>query len=451
MKIYFLIFFLIIQSIVYSQVLPKGDRTMAWQIDVAANNNYDSAFTYTLNACMESTHLAIEWSSLDSNNGQFNTAFTNNYLTAANSYYPANAIAVELQLATINTVSKSVPKDLLNLNFDHPLVISRFKQSLDTLFSRIPNLELSTLNIGNEHDIYFGSDTLQYLQYKTFLDAVIPYAKGIYFNLHQKDLKIGSTLTLNSLTHPYWSIWCKKINENCDIISVTYYPLNSDFTMKNPSVVFSDFSNLVSNYPDTFKPIYFAECGYSSSSVCNSSEALQAQFYSNVFSAWDIHYSNIKYISMFKLTDWSISDANKYAAIYGFPNDTIFKEYLRTLGVRNYPGNGSNKLAFDRIQCELFLRNWCGSSSCKPVSVNNFIQEKKEYRIYPNPVKDILHLNVEMTAEVIIYDINFRPLIKNNLNSINNQINTSNLSSGVYFLIVKDKISTTVLKFVKSN
>ena len=26
--------------------LPKGDRILAWQVDLAENNNYDSAFVY---------------------------------------------------------------------------------------------------------------------------------------------------------------------------------------------------------------------------------------------------------------------------------------------------------------------------------------------------------------------------------------------------------------------
>lgn len=54
----------------YCQV-PKGDRTLAWQIDMAENNNYDSAFAYGYKACMESVHLFFKWTDVEPDTAVF--------------------------------------------------------------------------------------------------------------------------------------------------------------------------------------------------------------------------------------------------------------------------------------------------------------------------------------------------------------------------------------------
>lgn len=213
---------------------PKGERTLAWQIDMTENYNYDSAFTYGNDACMESVHLFFKWTDVESDTSIFNTSFIHNFLDIVNIYYPAWDVKVELQIAPTNTGVKEVPSELMNLPFDEPLVINRFKILLDTVFAHIPNVTLAALNIGNESDINFGTDAAQYNAYKVFLDSVSNYAKALYFNLHSTNLNTGTTFTHHGLTHSSTASLCKSVNNGLDIVTVTYYPLNSDFTMKPP-------------------------------------------------------------------------------------------------------------------------------------------------------------------------------------------------------------------------
>ena len=147
-------------------------------------------------------------------------------------------IPLNLNLQTINTVTREVPADLETVTWDDPLMISRFKAMLDYLFAQIPDLQISELAIGNE-----------------------------------------------------------------DYLSVTYYPLQSDFTVRDPSEVGGDFDLLVALYPG--KPIAFQECGYPSAAACNSSEQKQSDFVRAVFAAWDRHATRINHISFFLLSDWS--------------------------------------------------------------------------------------------------------------------------------------------------
>ena len=420
----------LIANNIFSQ-LPKGDRILAWQVDMTENQNYDSAYTYALDGCMESVHVFFPWSAIEPSNGNFSQSYISNVLDITNIYHPAFNIKAELQIAPVNTVAKETPSDLINTSFDDPIMIDRFKILLDTLFAHIPDIELNALNIGNESDVYFGTDELKYSQYKTFLNAVIPYAKQLYFDLHSTELKVGTTLTLDGLTSESQATLCQTLNENLDVTSVTYYPLNSDFTMESPSVVMDDFSDLVNIYSVIEQPIYFVECGYSSSTICESSEELQSQFYQNVFTAWDEFYDNIKLLTIFKSTDWSQSEVDDFAIYYGI-SDIVFLEYLRTLGVRSWEGNGENKMAFESILCELESREWC-EASC----ITDDIMEHDpiyEINIYPNPSSDFIALNTKQKIKSIaVY--NYSGVLIMTYNE--NEILINNLATGLYYLNVE--------------
>ena len=428
--------FFIFSVLILNAQLPKGDRILAYQIDMAENNNYDSAFAYAYDACMESVHLFYTWSSIEPNLNNFDTSFMDNTLSVMNLYYPAYNMKVELNIAPINTGTLEVPTDLQSVNFDSQQMIDRFKILLDTLFSRIPNVELTALNIGNESDCYMGTNAIKYAEYKTFLDSIIPYAKQLYFNLHGTNLKVGTTFTFSGLTDSSTSTLCQSVNISTDIVAVTYYPLNNDFTMKNPSVVITDFGNLISIYSDTTKAIYFVECGYASSSYCNSSDTLQAVFFQNIFTAWDTYYDNIKYITIFKTTDWSQITVDELAVYYGLPNDTIFKEYLRTLGVRTYPNNGTNKFAYETILCELQYRNFC-TTNCILTEIENF-SNQNIITIYPNPTTGMITIDLEKEKIKTIYIYNTLGTQMQQLSNTNT-IDITELSKGIYFLKIETK------------
>ncbi len=415
---------------IFGQV-AKGDRILAWQVDMAENVNYDSAFAYAQAGCMESIHLTFAWNHIEPNAGNFDMNYINNTLDVANIYYPATGTMVELQIPTMNTNVKVTPTDLISTNFDDLTMINRFKILLDTLFTHIPNVELTALNIGNESDIYMGIDGLQYTQYKVFLDSVVPYAKQLYFNLHGTNLKVGTTFTFDGLTAAATSSLCQSVNNGLDIVSTTYYPLNSDFTMEPPTVVSNDFGDLVNVYPNPLQPIYFVECGYASSDSCNSSNALQADFFENVFIAWDTYYDNIKYLTIFKSTDWSQQTVDDLGQFYGI-SDNIFLEYLRTLGVRTWDNNGTDKPAYHTILCELNVRNWC-AVDCNSLNITPTLKNQN-LSVYPNPTNGILHIDTDQQVTTINVYNNTGKLI---LVSSKQLIEIDHLENGIYFLSIQ--------------
>lgn len=410
---------------------PKGTRTLAWQVDLPESQFYDSSFKYANNACMEVVHLFYPWKSIEPTNGSFDQSFMAQNLDVANLYYPITGTAVELQLAPINAHVKEVPSDLASVSFNNTQMINRYKALLDTLFDHIPNVTLAALNIGNESAANLQGNATFYMQYKAFLDSVVPYAKQKYFALHKKVLKVGTTLTFHALTDTATAALCKNLNMNLDHVAVTYYPLNSDFTMQDPSVVLGDFGKLVLQYPSM--PIYFAECGFSSSTFCNSSEEKQALFYQNIFSAWDSFSNQISTITVFKSNDWSKHEVNGLAAFYGI-NDTIFKEYLRTLGVRNWEGSGSNKLAYDRILCELDNRDWCSSAKCQLSDIAIPGIEPSKLQVYPNPSAGHFYLSGDdHRQEIRVFNLMGQILMQQ---TYSNSIDLSNMKNGLYLIYV---------------
>ena len=201
--------------------------------------------------------------------------------------------------------------------------------------------------------------------------------------------------------------------------------------MAAPSIVEEDFDALVAEYPSAEQPIYFAECGYASSSTCNSSDELQAQFYKNVFTSWDKHIANIKYLTIFKSTDWSEEAVEAFGVYYGI-DDPIFLEYLRTLGVRTWEGDGTHKLAYAFILCELEARDWC-SAECNLTNLKK-AESKKNIAIYPNPVINMMAAEANHPIKKLTLFNTAGQMVRQ---SNTTTINLSTLKKGVYILEVQ--------------
>jgi hypothetical protein len=423
-------YFLLFISIQFNAQVAQGDRVLGWQVDMAENNDYDSAFAFAADACMESIHMFITWADIEPEALDYSESFMASTLDVANIYYSWNDIKVELQVAPINTVAKEVPVDLADTPFDSPVMISRFNAMIDTMFNHIPDLELTALNIGNESDIYLGADENAYSEFKVFLDAVTEHAKARYLELHGTELSVGTTMTFDGLTDPETQGLCSDLNEGRDVIAVTYYPLNPDFTMESPAVIDADFDQLVSIYDDPGTPIYFCECGYSSSELCNSSESLQAEFYQAVFESWDEHFDHIKYLTIFKTTDWSQEDVEWFSVYYGI-DDPIFLEYLRALGVRTFPGNGENKEAYETILCELEARDWC-DTECSSTNIESPLLTS--VLLYPNPADQLISVRSLEKVEVLtLLDIQGHMIRQ----SSNSTLSLSDLPAAIYIVRVK--------------
>jgi hypothetical protein len=284
------------------------------------------------------------WKSLEPSPGVYDGSL----LTIVNAYYPPKGLKNSITIATINTNVVEVPADLAGVAWDSPTMISRFNALQDFIFSQIPAVTLTAYCIGNEVDstLVLAADVAAY---QTFYEAARTHAQTL-----RPGLTVGVTMTMKGLIGPGKPLY-QSLNQSSDVVAVTYYPLNNDFTVQAPTQVHADLAALMLAYPAT--PVFMKEIGYPSSAVCNSSEELQRQFVVEVFKAWDQYASRIPLLYFFLLSEWPQAQVDQLAAYYGAAMPE-FKEFLRTLGMRTYAGSGTDKPAFVQLKAEAAARGW---------------------------------------------------------------------------------------------
>ncbi len=393
-----------------------------------ASFNYDSCFKIGQDLGMKQIGLFQEWKTVETNSVTFNTL----NLDIANIYYPAYNMAVDLTLAPIATNVLEVPPDLTTTAFSSTVMINRFKRFLDTVKAHIPNVTLSSLVIGSEHDIYLGSNATKWAEYTTFYNAVSAYAKTIW-----PGLKVASELTFDGLVNQ--NSFAQTLNTNSDYIGISYYPLNSNFTVKSVSVIPTDFATAVSLYPS--KQICYYQFGYPSSTVCASSNNQQKQFITQAFASWDVYHNNIKMIDFTWLHDLSTAQVNYYATYYGLTNP-VFLEYLRTLGFRDWNNNGTDKPALNELRCQAKQRGYNSLPLNCTITELKEMENTKELTVFPNPAADLLTIQMPNVTSGKIY---INDILGKRVGELNfaEQINISHLKDGIYFITIIDKTNNS--------
>ncbi|MDN5213398.1 hypothetical protein QQ020_15110 [Fulvivirgaceae bacterium BMA12] len=329
--------------------VPKGDRKVGIDLlDLTASNSFDDNINLASQLGVEFIALHVAWTSIETSPN--NLSDPGDALSLLSTVAAANNLKFSLTLRPIDLSGKTVPPDLDGVRFNDDQMIDRFKAVIDFVFTKVDPSVLLNLQIGNEIDGYdtAGEVSTFWEDYGHFLKAMTGYV-----HTSQPQLKVGFTGTLYGLIDR--PALFNDLLENVDILGATYYPLQADFAVKDPEVVIDELDLLVKAFPAA--PIYLQEVGYQSSAQNESSAAKQAAFYCNFFKAWDQQQHVIKSANLVRLNDLSEAGAHQSAGPYNI-SGTTFIEYLRTLGIRNYEGEGSNKQAFDIIHNNLSERGW---------------------------------------------------------------------------------------------
>jgi hypothetical protein len=304
--------------------------------------------------------LHLSWRDIESaGNGSASGVFSDPYnaMSTFNSLAISDGIKVTLRIHPVDVVGKLVPSDLSAVRFNSANMQTRARAMLDYVFTRISPANITRIVVGNEVDGFNpGADTNFWLDYAGFL-----YNLNIYLDANYPTVQIGFVATANAVTDPTKTLassggqrvvdvlgdggWAAAV----DFVGITYYPLNSSSQMKPNSSVAGLFNSLVSF---TSKPIHIEEVGYSSSASTSGSEALQAEFFCEVFKAWDTHASRIPSLAVLRMIDKSRADAETVAADYQLPGNESFIEYIRTLGVRTHDNKAKQSYALIKSELE---------------------------------------------------------------------------------------------------
>lgn len=233
-------------------ITVKGSRSLGMDIlDATETGTYADNLSalQTLHAQYETLHLT--WTSIETTSGSGTTSGTladpSNALASFNSIANTYGIKLALTIRPIDATGKTVPSDLSSLDFNHASITARFRKVIDFVLTKIDRNNLTAIMIGNEVDDYNpSSDTNFWIEYAQFLSDIKTYVNATY-----PGLLIGFTATANGwisstkTTPDGWptqstlQTWANYVN----VVGVTYYPLNTDWSMKSPTVVSSDFQS----------------------------------------------------------------------------------------------------------------------------------------------------------------------------------------------------------------
>lgn len=302
-------------------------RLLGIDLTQPANGNFSETYYMAKAAGIGFVQLTPGWDDIEPTKGAYQDPQNN--LAAAKAFYSIEGLRVAFSVSPLDTNINRMPSDLQGKAFNDPEVIDRYNAMMNTTLGKLEGVTLLDVSIGNEVDVYLGSDDAKWTQYTDFYQSAEKSLKAGHPN---ETVGVKATfygLTRDNVPH------LQTLNKNSDVILVTYYPLNPDFTVRDPSVVKGDFDKICALYPG--RQIYFLEAGYPSSPLLNSSEEKQAEFVRDVFAAWDEHKDQIKVVNFVYMHDVSQSDLDRMVGYYGL-NDPGFSAYLGTLGLRTSDG-----------------------------------------------------------------------------------------------------------------
>jgi len=324
--------------------LSAGDRLFNIDINLAPGEDYTDIFMQMCELGLNSVKLSFDWTDIEYAPGQYE----NENPGIANIFYPAFNTRVDLMIRPVHTGTLRVPDDIANLPLDDPQVIERFNAMLDWTLSQMSDTTIGSLSIGSELDSYLGTNARLWEQYENFAIAVRVFLADNY-----PEIPVAFEMIYSSLLNDNTAEFAQSLNQHADIIGVSYYPLQGNFTPYPDSHVSETFAALVETYPE--KPIYFYQLGYPSGAIVDSSEEQQAQFVETVFEEWDNHADHIEMISFTWLTDLSDESVAYFEDYYSF-SSRRFRGFLGSIGLREQ--DGTPKQAYDVLIEEATARGW---------------------------------------------------------------------------------------------
>lgn len=332
--------------------LPRGDRVLSIDLTLPESGDFPAAFATALDAGMQLTSFSVAWDEIEPDKGVYDPTI----LSIANDFYSQAGVPLTVTLNVIDTTNRRVPRYLDGKAFDDPTLIRRFKKYMRFVAKELSDVTVVALAIGNEVDGFlFGP--ADWAAYRAFFAKVAPLAHRLF-----PDVIVGVTSQFGGLIGDTGGSLGGEIaaeltalNGLTDAVFVTYYPLDSGFRVRSPSVVRHDFGELVSVYPDRL--ILMLEAGYPSGKGNRSSKGKQKKFVKKVFAAWDRHPEQIALISFTWLHDIPTEAVDFFLEYYGVEAPE-FASFLATLGLRTASGDGRDKPAFRTLVREARRRGW---------------------------------------------------------------------------------------------
>jgi hypothetical protein len=249
-------------------------------------------------------------------------------------------LPVYLNLRIIDTLARSMPAPYTAWRFDDPRMTEKLTALLTAIQARNP-ADIRWISIGNEVNPYFMEHVDEVTQYRQLLLNLRPIVRKLFPGVIQTvNFEFNGIEHLNKELKPIFDLG--------EIFSVTYYPLNPDFTVRPPDVIRGDFKLILAAAAG--KSVMFQEVGYPSSELLGSSPGTQALFLQAFFDQVRSSQPAVIGMTYLFMSDLPKTLVESFGEYYKQPGSDKFKAFLATLGL--FDGAGNPKPAW-----EVFERN----------------------------------------------------------------------------------------------
>lgn len=386
-------------------IIDKGDRLLGLSFgDKPADGIRRPDLARELGA--EATMLPLLWSLLESAPGVFDGPQAA-FLPGINFDLAADEFSVHLSIGPIVQNELSLPADLAQAvadgtqRFHDPVFIARFNALLDFLHTALPDLPVVTLHIGHEVDRYLDvqPDLEFWIDFYKFILEVSIHAKSLWGD----ELGVAINSSYRGLVDEPYASLMSAMNTATDLVSLTYFPRNPDFTLVPPQDVKPQIESLLSLYPD--KTFAFESLGYPSSPALRSSTAMQSQFLHAFFEVWDLNAARISFAGFTRLFDWPVdrAEAEAMRPIHGATGETLARAtaYFQTLGLRTFAGSGEAKSGYHSLRNLAFERYWWRVA---PMTSRSFLLGMTPHPYDHNPGEPLIDAVMDTMFEIIDAD-----------------------------------------------
>jgi hypothetical protein len=229
-------------------------------------------------------------------------------------------------------------------------VVDRFKGVLTFVHDQIGGVELTSLQIGYDVDLYLrsGPDRL-WSEFGGFLYAVSAHARVLW-----PGVRVSITATLPGLLQPPTREKLYAINGIADVISFSFFPRQSGFLVSEPATVRAQIEQAIALYYP--KPLYAQAIGYPTAPLTGSSETKQSQFIRAIFETWDVWGVQMPFVCFSRLHDVTPPRAAFEAMLWG--GGPVATAYWQTTGLRVVDGSGRAKTGYNTLRTQALNRGW---------------------------------------------------------------------------------------------
>ncbi|MBZ0278916.1 MAG: hypothetical protein K8I60_22410 [Anaerolineae bacterium] len=225
-------------------------------------------------------------------------------------------------------------------HFDDPVIIERFNRVLDAVVPLMSKYGGFFISVGNEVNGWLKDRPAE-------VDGVVAFTAAARDYIHQIEPGMGVGITVGQSVLVEDPALLERLLAVSDAAAYTYYPMNGDFSVREPSGTAADIAEMIAAVGDL--PVLFQEVGYPSGYTDapgnNSSGEKQRDFFETFFTEIE-QYPQVRFASLLQLADWSTGQCDAFVQYYTDLNSVPqVHEYLCSLGIRQH--DGTAKPAYD--------------------------------------------------------------------------------------------------------